>query len=85
MNGAAGVVVLLVALVASSCKEVHATMVNISNTIPRRDTSGKLMDVHDGNILLINGTYHWYGMGYRNCTETTGIIPPVNCVSESGR
>eukprot|EP00462_Mataza_sp_D1_P006741 CAMPEP_0175121810 /NCGR_PEP_ID=MMETSP0087-20121206/1369_1 /TAXON_ID=136419 /ORGANISM="Unknown Unknown, Strain D1" /LENGTH=240 /DNA_ID=CAMNT_0016403381 /DNA_START=119 /DNA_END=838 /DNA_ORIENTATION=- len=57
----------------------QSSLVEISNTVPRRDASGELMDVHDGNIFFHDGLYHWFGMGYNNCTETTGVIPPFNC------
>ena len=53
--------------------------VTISNVIPRRDVHGELMDVHDGNVLRIDGTFYWFGMGYGNCTMKRGIIPPVDC------
>ena len=53
--------------------------VNISNVEPRRDVLNQLMDVHDGNIIRVDSTYYYYGMGYLNCTEETGIIPPFNC------
>ena len=45
----------------------------------RRDIDGKLMDIHDGNVIRIGDLYHWYGMGYTNCTLETGLIPPQNC------
>ena len=51
----------------------------IDNTKPRVDTKGQLMDVHDGNVIKVGDLYHWYGMGYTNCTLETGIIPPYNC------
>lgn len=58
-----------------------AKLVNISNTQPRRDVNGVLMDIHDGNIVQWQqgGPYYFYGMGYQNCTETTGLIPPIDC------
>ena len=31
------------------------------------------------NCGYITPLYYWYGMGYMNCTESTGIIPPFNC------
>ena len=37
------------------------------------------MDIHDGNIVQWDGLYWWVGMGYGNCSETTGIIPPIDC------
>jgi hypothetical protein len=59
----------------------RASIVNISNREAKRDVEGRLMDVHDGAIMQwkAGGLFYWYGMGYQNCTETIGIIPPVNC------
>jgi len=56
-------------------------MVLIDNTLPRYDAAGMIMDVHDGQISQwqTGGPYFYYGMGYRNCTETKGLIPPVDC------
>lgn len=55
------------------------TKVNISNVEPRVTTDGTWMDIHDGNVLYVNDTFFWFGMGYGNCTETKGLIPPRNC------
>ncbi len=30
----------------------------------RRDTTGKQVDAHDGEIVLANGVYYWYGTSY---------------------
>jgi hypothetical protein len=38
----------------------------------------QLMDVHDGMIDQWGGMY-WIGMGYQNCTEAAGILPPQDC------
>jgi hypothetical protein len=71
---AAGVVLAVVANGGSN--------VTISNTRPRVDTAGVLMDAHDGMITTVAGLkngeqrYVWYGMGYRNCTEKDGLLPP---------
>ena len=51
----------------------------IDNTAPRVDEAGQLMDVHDGNVLLHEGVWHWFGMGYRDCELETGLIPPRYC------
>ena len=51
----------------------------IDNTVPRRDVTGELMDVHDGNVLEQDGLWYWFGMGYTDCQLETGIIPPRNC------
>ena len=56
--------------------------VNVSNVIPRRDTRGRWMDVHDGNLFADpkgSNRYFWIGMGYQNCTEEKGWIPPFDC------
>jgi len=39
------------------------------------------MDAHDGNVMQWQpgGLYYWYGMGYQNCTEKEGWIPPFEC------
>jgi hypothetical protein len=37
--------------------------VYISNTLPRRDVDGNIMDIHDGVIRQWGGLYHYYGMG----------------------
>eukprot|EP01084_Bolivina_argentea_P240479 403997_1 len=49
----------------------HAKIISISNTMERRDSSGNLMDIHDGTIIQWNNTgpYYWYGMGYGECIE----------------
>ena len=58
-----------------------AVFVNISNTVPRRNIANELMDAHDGNIVqwTRGGLWYWYGVGYGNCTEKEGIIPPYDC------
>lgn len=49
------------------------SMVNISNTLPRRDVSGTIMDMHDGNVHVgSDGTYYWYAAGYGGCQERSG-------------
>ena len=56
-----------------------ATAVRISNLVPRRDVSGRLLDAHDGNILFHDGEYIWYAMGYTNCTLESSWMPPQYC------
>ena len=59
----------------------YGTAVNISNTEPRFDTNNLEMDIHDGNIVQWHpgGLYYFYGMGYQNCTQKNGLIPPYQC------
>lgn len=44
----------------------------ISNQQPRRDTSGQIMDIHDGNTVLQDGVYYYYGASYGSCKEPSG-------------
>ncbi len=37
------------------------------------------MGVHDGMIDQWGGIYYLIGMGYQNCTEAAGILPPKDC------
>jgi hypothetical protein len=69
---------LFILLYSFSCL---AKQITISNTRPRTDLNGELMDIHDGNLVQWSegGLYFWYGMGYGNCTETMGTIPPRGC------
>ena len=60
------------ALCAAAFLVIRARAVTLSNTEPRRSTDGQILDAHDGNVLLIDGTYYWYAAGYGNCTERTG-------------
>jgi hypothetical protein len=46
--------------------------VTISNVNPRRDTDGNILDAHDGDVVVYNGTYFNYAAGYGLCTERTG-------------
>ena len=41
--------------------------------------TGTIMGVHDGMIDQWGGIYCWIGMGYQNCTEAAGILPPQDC------
>ena len=60
---------------------LYVTISNISNLTPRRDVDGNLMDAHDGAVIQWQpgGSYYYYSMGYRNCTESKGVLPPVDC------
>jgi hypothetical protein len=63
-------------LLLASASATGAGVVNISNVLPRRDSSGAIMDMHDGNVHIgSDGTYYWYAAGYGGCPErnsTTG-------------
>jgi hypothetical protein len=51
----------------------------IDNINARKDVDGKLMDVHDGQVIQWNdqdSLYYWYGMGYQDCKIENGLIPP---------
>ena len=69
----------LCAIVAASVAAAAApTTSTLSNVVPRMDTTGAIMDAHDGNIITSPthpGTYFWYAAGYGECVErnsTTG-------------
>ena len=47
-----------------------ATSATFSNIEPRRDTHGQIIDAHDGNYQLVNGTWHYFAMGYGLCNDT---------------
>ena len=72
---------LLVAFAAT-----RARVTTISNTAPRRDVTGAVIDVHDGVIRqwAPRGLYHWYGMGYGPCNLSradgcAGMYGPPHC------
>ena len=50
--------------------------VTIFNTVPRRDTTGAIMDAHDGKVIgpiaHLGNRYLWYAASYGNCTEPPG-------------
>ena len=63
---------LLLAAAAVSAAAASAT-VTISNVLPRRDTTGAIVDMHDGSIIISDshpGVYFWYAAGYGLCPET---------------
>ena len=67
-------VLLLAFIVVATGAEVSSSSVprvaNVSNVMPHVDAkTGAIMDLHDGNTLLINGTFFWYGAGYGECVE----------------
>eukprot|EP01052_Picozoa_sp_SAG31_P013113 SAG31_NODE_783_length_12123_cov_5.272130_1_plen_90_part_00 len=63
---------LLALLLGGAATTARASAANISNVLPRRDTSGAIMDMHDGNVHVgDDGTYYWYAAGY-------GVSPPAS-------
>jgi hypothetical protein len=36
------------------------------------DSSGAIMDMHDGKIIIVDGVYHWYAASYGDCKEPSG-------------
>lgn len=67
------------ALIAASVLAMsHAVVggnVTISNILPRRDTTGAIIDAHDGNVLFdsASGQYLYYAAGYGSCQEPPGL------------
>ena len=47
--------------------------------VPRSAVDGQLMSVHYGLIDQWRGIYYWIEIGYQNCTEAAGILPPQDC------
>lgn len=51
---------------------VTCRQITISNVIPRRDTDGNILDVHDGKVFLHDGLYYFFGPSYGLCKEPSG-------------
>jgi hypothetical protein len=70
---------LLAAAFLTALRAREVTIVNDGRV--RVDVTGRVMDVHDGVIVQFPGSplFYWYGMGYTNCSERKGLIPPVDC------
>ena len=41
-----------------SKRKTATKRISIQNTVPRRDTAGKIMDAHDGKLIMVNGVYY---------------------------
>jgi hypothetical protein len=52
--------------------------VTISNVVPRTDTTGAILDAHDGKVIAdpAGGGYLWYAASYGDCKEPAG---PSGC------
>jgi hypothetical protein len=46
--------------------------ITISNSIPRLDEEGQIVDAHDGRVIQFGDRYYWYGTAYAN---TNGFVP----------
>ncbi len=51
---------------AAAAEQPQFRKVTISNTEPRRDITGAIVDAHDGNLLFADGRYYLYGTAYGN-------------------
>ena len=71
---AAALLAALLCLLPSS-----ASLVSISNTVPRVDTLGRIVNAHDGNLVFLNGLYHLYGTVYEDCLTTPVCDPNFKC------
>eukprot|EP00040_Diaphanoeca_grandis_P027038 m.152877 g.152877 ORF g.152877 m.152877 type:complete len:559 (+) comp30817_c2_seq3:120-1796(+) len=58
-------------LIAVQTITTTATSVEISNMLPRYNTSGQIMDAHDGSYSKWNttGPWYYYAMGYGDCMQ----------------
>ena len=62
----------LLSLLVIACLSLQRTigLSTISNVAPRHDTSGSIVNAHDGCLVQFNGTYYLYGTVYENCTQS---------------
>jgi len=70
--------VAVVALLATW--EVQASLVTVSNAVPRRDNFNAILDAHDSKLNLFEGVYYWHAASYGNCSEpkgASGCGPPI--------
>jgi hypothetical protein len=63
---------LVVTLLAVYISFIYGKDVVISNKNPRLDTTGQIMDIHDGNTLYVDGVFYYYGAEYGLCEEPAG-------------
>jgi hypothetical protein len=64
---------------ASAAALALATNVTVSNTSPRLDASGLIIDAHDGNVIFdaASGLYLYYAAGYGDCQEVRASQPAL--------
>jgi hypothetical protein len=64
---------VFLALVAVVVAVAGGTSVTIDNLVPRLDTSGKIMDAHDGSIQRFGGFYYMHAVSYGLCEEPANL------------
>ena len=73
----------LLVLLTSCVRALHSSndtsLPIISNVEPRVDTTGAIVNAHDGQIVHENGTYFWFAAGYDDCTESSGLNGCAGC------
>ena len=70
----------LVSLLAAMLGTTASVKVNISNINYRHNTTGQVMDAHDGsyNRWSPSGPWYYYAMGYGTCKQGQDIhVPPL--------
>jgi hypothetical protein len=64
-------------LVAAAGEPANTQLTNgaVTEYVQWRDTSGKVINVHDGGVLYANGRYYWYGQSLGTGAATTvGVV-----------
>ncbi|MEI6197239.1 MAG: family 43 glycosylhydrolase [Verrucomicrobiota bacterium] len=66
---------LLLLAVSASATVVRTNFINgaVTDHVPWLDTSGNLINAHDGGILYAEGKYHWYGLALRPFPAVSGV------------
>jgi Glycosyl hydrolases family 43 len=50
--------------IVSVCSTQAQQTILVDNTMPARDTEGKVVDAHDGRIIQFGNKFYWYGTAY---------------------
>jgi Glycosyl hydrolases family 43 len=50
---------------------IFAQNITVSNSTPRRDNTGQIIDAHDGQLIAFEGKYYLYGTAYGNTNGFT--------------
>jgi len=67
--------VILLAMVINSAAASTSSNFNnglVTDHVKWLDTSGNLINAHDGGIIYANGEYHWYGLALRPLSDKQG-------------